>query len=163
MELLKQKDRGQCLITAHAMCMGISVDSVIAGIGHDGMERIHPTLEEPFCFRGFHEQEIIDHAFELGTWVIKIEALPGAISGGEQEELYVVKFKDSNEDRIFRYLNNSERTIILGRSTRTDVWHAVAWDGKQIYDPNGKVYSILNAADEGFGDVTGLLIYKNCP
>lgn len=161
MQLIKQKNRGQCLITAHSMCMGMSVDRVLVEIGHDGMEKIHPDLEEPFCYRGFHQQEIIDHAYTHDTAVIHIEGLPGALSGGATDELYIVQFKEPHEDRLLRYLESTSEAIILGKNTLTDVWHAVAWDGKQIYDPQGTIYPLENATDHRFGAVIGLLVYRS--
>ena len=160
MQLIKQLTRGQCLIAAHAMCMDMPLEKAIAEIGHDGMERIHEELEEPFCFRGFHQQELIDHALDKGVAIINIEALPGSMSGGPDERLYVVQFNVSPEQRIMEYLQYSTRAIILGQSLLTKTWHAVAWDGSKIYDPQGSVYLIQDAEKYRFGQIVGLLLYE---
>ena len=87
-------------------------------MGHDGMEMWWPKQRQPFCFRGFHIQEILDVAITYGLMLMPIEPYP--VSNGRVVNL--------GEDRFENYMKMYPG-IVVGES------HAVAWDTQKYFDP----------------------------
>jgi len=138
MKLIKQSG-GSCLITSTAMVLNTDIKSLADMIGHDGSAVVLPLLPEPACRRGYHLQEIIDCALKLGYTVTPIEAAPYSTPDGKSE--YPIDFQINNQERIFNYMHNSIGILTgLGKQWR----HAMAWDGKHIYDPRGYIYSLCD-------------------
>ncbi len=136
MILLKQPNSWSCSITAAAMVMGVAVEELIAKVGHDGSEIIHPDLKGPAQRKGFHTQEIIDIALARGFAVTPIEPRPVQTVYGDDE--FVLQF---DENRFHNHLKCCDG-ILCGKA-RT-YWHAVAWNHEEgkIYDPQGRIYPL---------------------
>lgn len=138
MKLIKQSG-GSCLIASAAMVLNVDIKTLFEVIGHDGSAVVLPLLPEPARRRGYHFQEIIDCALKLDYAVTPIEALPYSTPDGKSE--YPIDFQIDNKERLFNYMRNSRGILAgLGRQWR----HAMAWDGKHIYDPRGYVYSLCD-------------------
>ncbi len=145
MRLQKQPNRWSCLPTSFAMVVGLPVEKIIDKIGHDGSEIIIPEEKEPDRRRSFHIQELIDICYLLNYAVIPIQAIP---SIGSFHDPYNIISTEKSEERILSYLENNIGVITgLSRSGRN---HAVAWDGRKIYDPNGSTYGISRFLIETF-------------
>ncbi len=127
-----------CSAAALAMVLGKDYDFVIKEIGHDGSEVIHPELPPPGCFKGFHIQELIEVAIEHSYAVTPIEALPVQTATGDDE--HIVEFSQycSHETRLAYHFERCENGVILGKLRK--YWHAVAWDGENVFDPRGQIY-----------------------
>lgn len=138
MKLIKQPS-GSCLIASVAMVLDIDIKILNEMIGHDGSAVVLPLLPEPARRRGHHLQEIIDCALKSGYAVTPIEVLPYSTPDGKSE--YPIDFQIDNKERLFKYMRNS-RGILTGLGSR---WrHAMAWDGKRVYDPRGYIYSLCD-------------------
>ncbi len=115
-----------CLAAASAMALGITYNALVNRIGHDGQAIIFPDLPDPGKRQGFHIQEIIDVALDMGFAVTPIEALPYSTPDGQKT--FGVNFKIK---RFQNHLKNS-RGVITGMKK---IWrHAVYWDGVGILE-----------------------------
>ena len=138
MQLIKQID-GSCLITAAAMVLDVDIKILHEMIGHDGSAVVLSLLPEPARRRGFHLQEVIDCALKSDYMVTPIEVLPYSTPDGKSE--YPIDFQIDNKERLLKYMRNSRGILTgLGRQWR----HAMAWDGKHVYDPCGYVYNFCD-------------------
>ena len=135
MNLITQPNLWSCSIAAAAMILDINIQTLIGIIGHDGSEIVFPKLQEPGNRRGFHIQEIIDCAIELGYFVTPIEILPYSTPDGKNE--FPINFSEGNSHRLLKYVSKT-KGILTGLGNKW--YHAMAWDGKNIYDPNGYIY-----------------------
>jgi len=63
-------NRASCFPTSLAMALNVPVDRVIQFCGHDGMEIVQPASEVPFCYRGFHDQEMQAFAMSMGHCLV---------------------------------------------------------------------------------------------
>ena len=124
-----------CLLASAAMVLDINREALIDRIGHDGGEIVFPEQPEPMKRQGFHIQEIIDVAVESGYWVMPIEVMPSSTTDGKNN--FDIEIKDHGQ-RLTDHMADWPG-IIVGRSRRMN--HAVAWDGKMVYDPVGKIYA----------------------
>ena len=135
MELQKGESNVDCILAAAAMVMDIPIKDLRNKIGHDGGEKIFDA-PEPYCFRGFHMQEIIDQAF-LNSWsVMNVQSEPGLAPYTGTGDPFMLTF---NDNRIKTYLSRFSGIIAGVQMGST---HAVAWDGKRIYDPGGRIYKL---------------------
>lgn len=127
-----------CSAAALAMVIGKDYDFIIEEIGHDGSEIINRDLMPPGCYKGFHMQELIEVAFGSGYAMTPIEVLPVQTATGDDE--YDVEFAHyRNPGRRLRYHLSQGKGILVGKLNK--YWHAVAWDGTEIFDPRGQIYS----------------------
>lgn len=142
MDLIHSTNFWNCTLAAAAMVTGKSLEELIELIGHDGSEIIHPELNPPGNRKGFHMQEIIDACLELGWAIVPIEAIPAQTATGV--DCYTLESKrfKNHEDRFLHHLLGS-KGILLGATK--GYWHAVAWNGKKIFDPRGKKYTLSEA------------------
>jgi hypothetical protein len=126
-------------------------------VGHDGSSQ--PYDDKRFHL-GFHQQECIDICFKLGFACTEIQYYFGSkpfIESGESVPIY------SFEDCSFRfatYLKLSNLGVITGLGKQFG--HAVAWDGKFIYDPRnpGVIYPIEEAVSHNFRPQTLWMLTK---
>ena len=150
MHLLKMKtSEHKCLLYCAAMVLGTTVKSLEDLIGYTGMEKIHPDLEEPFCFRGIHIQEIQYCFFAAHKALIEWEPMP-RLGPDEDHSISIYTEKQSIE-----YLNK-----FLGKTIgilASDTHHAVAWDGNNVYDPNGIIKTIDDFEFRAYYFVTQLI------
>ena len=139
MNLQKGQNKLDCLLAAAAMVMDEPLEDLKKRIGHDGFEKVFPNSYEPYCYRGYHIQEIIDQAFLNGWAVINIEVSPNQVSFLGNDKLFKIPI---NENRLNVYLNKFPG-IIAGVIPGVTA-HASAWDNKskQIFDPAGEVYKL---------------------
>ncbi len=136
MKLIQGENNLDCILAAAAMVMGINLVELKKSIGHDGSEIIFPNAPEPYCFRGFHIQEIIDQAFQNNWSVMYIQKHFGLEPFIGNDPVFTI---DVNDKRINNYLTNFPGIIAGVKGNRN---HAVAWNGEMVYDPSGFVYSL---------------------
>lgn len=134
MIIQQSPNRWSCLPTSFAMVLGHQVGELLLRIGHDGSEIIWPALPEPLRRRSFHIQELIAQAWMLGWSVTAIEARPQLVGAVGVEPL------DVQAPWFMQALSESEG-VLTGRTLRGQA-HAVAWDGRNCYDPNGTIYGV---------------------
>ncbi|GAH02488.1 unnamed protein product [marine sediment metagenome] len=83
------------------MVLDCEIKELIQHIGHDGSEIIAPHLKPPGCYKGFHDQEIIDVALLRGYSMTLIETLPVQTPDGKFEfELTKWNRFNNNMDRL---------------------------------------------------------------
>lgn len=137
MKLIKGKSNRDCFLVAAAMVLGVEPEDLTKKIGHDGGQVVFPNTREPYCFRGFHRQEIIDCAVSYRYSVMSVESKPGHVPFvGDDPPFYL----EHNKYRLTAYLNRF--VGIIGGVTQGRSAHAVAWDGEFIYDPVGLIYNL---------------------
>lgn len=151
MYLIRSPRRGWCMPTAFAMCVGCTPEAIVELIGHDGHEVIAPDLEEPSCYRGFHDQELVLALLDMGYSTTMIECNPQMIV---LDSKTVDVFPD--DSRFWTALYNCRQGVIMGSGLH-GILHAVAWDGNQIYDPAGTIYRVEQAPEFHFSDWERLL------
>lgn len=135
MKLIRQPNQWSCLLASAAMVLDTDCDTLIKMTGHNGDEIVLPLLPEPARRKGHHLQEIIDCAIKFEYAVTPIEVLPYSTPDGLAE--FPVEFPEGNKERLLRYMANGKGILTgLGSQWR----HALSWNGKQIYDPNGFIY-----------------------
>ncbi len=136
MDLIKGENNLDCILAAAAMVMDIDLVELKKLIGHDGSEVIFPNSPVPYCYRGFHIQEITDQAFLNGWSVMYIQRKFGLEPFIGEDPPFAINVYDK---RMATYLKRFPG-IIAGVSDNKN--HAVAWDGRMVYDPSGSVYTL---------------------
>lgn len=140
MRLLKKPNPWGCSITSFAMALDVSVETLQSYIGHDGSEIVFPELPEPMCRRGFHQQELIFAALNLGWTVTPFELVPAIQSTPVAGFTPKVITLDSEDRRLmFAIMVRAFRGVLTGLGSRCH--HAVAFDRGAVYDPDGATYS----------------------
>lgn len=143
-----------------AMALDTSVTEFYRIAGHTGGEIVFPWLEEPLRRRGFHIQEAVYVAMQLGYSMTPIELFPQIAAaksdlaplgkdsvmvgyGGDEVQL-------GNNWILFTRLIDSTRGVIECK-TRSGNWHAVAYDQGHIFNPEGEAfpYSRPNCESRG--------------
>ena len=132
MKLLKMRGPN-CLLYSTAMLLGEDVDVLVRELGHDGMEQVW-SLPAPRCFRSFHIQEIIDCFISRGFGLMPIEANPLIAS---DESVRAIPVYESPYARMMLKIMGQEAILIMSG-------HACAWNGEQVYDPNGAIKKITD-------------------
>jgi hypothetical protein len=126
--------RWQCLPTTFAMLTGLTPKGVMTYIGHDGSDITHPGLPEPLKRRGFHIQEIIDVAFELGYAMTEIQYYYSITPLSTIAGMQIIEGDDAS--RRFEEHIHESRGIL---ATHTKVGgHSWAYENGIVYDPDGK-------------------------
>ena len=131
MKLLKMTSN-QCLIYSAAMVLGEDPQDLCTEIGYTGLEKFW-DLPVPRCYRGHHIQEIQDLFLARGKCLYEIEVYPRM---GHPGVTPIRAMSDSDAESRFVRLINQRPGILIGRN------HAVAWSGKLVFDPNGRVYPL---------------------
>lgn len=124
-----------CLVYSAAMLLATSPETLMQEIGHRGHKVFWPQFSPPQCYNGHHIQEIIDCCVRRGKGLMPVDMFPCSAPAGRGELVKDAYRKKDAETRMAKLLERS--TGILISST-----HACAWDGKQVFDPNGMNYSI---------------------
>jgi len=145
MKLQLKPQRWMCLPTAFAMTLDTSIADLLLAVGHDGGEIIFPGLDEPFCRRGFHIQELIDVAVARGFAVTPIELCPVLQPTEDSMLRHTVAYREGNWRRFANTIARS-RGVIDGMGFRCG--HSVAYDHGRIFDPDGPVYDYSRLACE---------------
>jgi hypothetical protein len=138
MLIVEQPNVWSCLPAAFATVTGIPFETLLEKIGHDGSEIMFPDLKDPFRRQAFHHQELVRVLFELGWIVSTYEFELQAII--DEQHIRDIKYPDK-EAYIKKVLFNSFG-VICAIVKSTGKYHAVAWDGKQCYDPTGFIYPL---------------------
>jgi hypothetical protein len=115
------------------MATEANVADVVESIGHDGSENIYPDLNDPYCRRSFHIQEVILEALSRGYATTPIEANP--ISYVDDDHMLHGELC-AMRDYLYKYVGVLIGTGVAGTP------HAVAWNGKVVLDPNGAIYNV---------------------
>lgn len=141
-----QPNRASCLVTAFAMVLDIPVEKIFEQLGHNGTEVIWPELPEPFCYRGFHPQELIYFAYKHKFYFLEFQPNPNLVSVYPSREHSWEMF--SGEE--FTYLLNKHDGVLVG--IVNNCFHAVAWNKQEklVLDPNGTTYTIDNFSIQCF-------------
>jgi hypothetical protein len=142
MKLQRQPNKWSCLPTAFAIVLDKDVEKVLKLIGHDGSEKIFPDLEEPYCRRSFHLQELVEVCLYYKYAVTQIEVNPVSEACGQLYPVPTCKATFSH------YLHVGTGVLLGHGSAGTP--HAVAWDGRIVYDPNGLVYDLAKFTPMAF-------------
>lgn len=130
----KNPNAWSCLPTAFANSLEVSVDAILAVIGHDGSEITHPGLPDPMRRRGFHPQEFIEMCFRDNLAVIQIDANPSAVpiqQSGHVPGLFATIHGENHWERFERHMFNSEGVIDC--RTRIGLGHALSYVGYNTY------------------------------
>jgi len=139
-QLLNQRSKPQCMLYAGAMLLDEDPETLISEIGHDGLERVWKDLHMPACLRGFHIQELLDCCMRRGLGLMLVELLPR--SGAQGSTLWRKVFPTDNMAQTrFSAAIQGRPGIFVGKAASGGN-HAVAWDGENIYDPNGRIYGV---------------------
>lgn len=141
-ELVLQPNRWSCLPTAFAIILHRYPCEIIEFLGHDGSEIIWPDLEEPYCRRAFHIQEMYWYALTQGYVFTPIEPRPCILPTGAKEMFEVPLLLD------FESLLHSTVGVLVGEHEGHR--HAVAWDGEKVLDPMGYTYPIKDFGIEAY-------------
>lgn len=138
MELIRQPNPWSCNACAWAMAMGISLEDVIAAVGHDGSRIWDRALQEPVNRVGFHDLELLWVAYRQGFFCMPFTFRPAKYrSGAYAEHLRLGSRHDLG------VLLPGKRGV-LGVNMGKEHDHAVAWDGEWAYDP---LYGIKMLSD----------------
>ena len=119
------------MITAFGRALGISTETLMSAIGHDGTA----LFPNSTTVRSHHVQEILDVAHSLGALLTPIELVPQSYHHGIN---YPVSFGPDNDpspnfDRFKKYVS-LYKGVICGARKSTSVGHAVYWDQKLCHD-----------------------------
>lgn len=136
MRLLKLPNEvHQCLIYSVAMLLDCKPENIINSLGHDGCEIWWPELEAPWSYRGVHMQEILDVVELVGKTLVCYQLMPMSVPIGDGLEQKTIYTPQQAMMRFTNAVRLSEGLLITDR-------HACAWDGKKVYDPNGRIADI---------------------
>lgn len=142
-----------CLPASFSMACGVPFSAFITMIGHDGDAR---PYNDKSIRKGFHFQECIEVAWMMGYSCTPIERYPALTHSYGASEVCPIHFNGSdagNLARFMHYLKDTSRGVLEGIRIRPNgqkVGHATAWDGTQIYDPSGKIYSFEESDKHNF-------------
>lgn len=126
--------------TAFAMALDLDAAEFMLLVGHDGGQIAFPGLPEPMCRRGFHVQECIAVALNLGISVTPIELFPVIQSTSAPSSSLRVLFGPSEATNWsrFTHLVHETKGVLDGLGRRCG--HAVAYERGCIFDPDGQQY-----------------------
>ncbi len=110
-----------CLPRAVAEILGVSTEYVIEKLGHDGKAIVTEDIP-PYCYAGWHLQEIIDVLLAHQVPCTLIEARPVSISRNGYQ-FYAMP----DTYRMVAYLGK-HNGIVMGRKSN-DKYHAEVWKG----------------------------------
>jgi hypothetical protein len=134
----KNSKKYPCIAVAFALACEIPLEDFIQRVGQRG----------GLIMGTYHHQQCMDVAWDLGYASMSIERrsllIPGLDYQGDPAE---VRYPEGGQKRFTDYLKN--QVGILGGTYLTakkQIGHAVAWNGKKIYDPRGYSYAYPMAA-----------------
>jgi len=125
-----------CMLDSLCIVLDINPQYAVKFIGHDGKER------------GFHSQELIDLADNLGYATTEIQRFPRGVNPNTYETVNI-NFTEGNEERFVNHLRH-EAGIIMGMKLGRP--HAVAWLKDHYIDPaNGMDYKLIQHRELAIG------------
>lgn len=140
MKLLKMQTPS-CTLYSAAMLLDEEPENLIKELGHDGLEVWWPDQHGPGKYRGVHIQEIQDICASRGFALSLIEAYPMSIPNEGASPKPVFKMGEASE-RLVKALHN-RLALLIGQGAGRYM-HACAWDGKRVFDPQGRTYELDN-------------------
>lgn len=140
MLIVEQPNIWSCVPAAFATATNIPFETLLEKIGHDGSEIIFPDLEEPLRRRAFHIQELVRALFDLG-WIVSTYEFEFQAFIDEQH-IHNIIYSDKENEAFIKKLFHDSFGVIGAIVKSTGKYHAVAWDGKQCYDPIGFIYPL---------------------
>jgi hypothetical protein len=153
MILQKQPNIVSCLPTSVAMCLGIPVEDVFNFLGHEGTELLDPSVPAPFCFRGFHEREMVDVCYHYDHDFIKVDRQM-QVWNGEGTPIHNISYPNQFAN-FWKYFEAGKSVITLNNPKP----HAVAhYGGCKIYDPRGQIYHRTESINDL---ITGIMVIKS--
>ena len=141
MRLTCQPNLWTCTPTSFAMVFGTPLKQVLESIGHDGSKIEWPDEPEPKCRRGFHPQELVRLAHDLGYSATPIELFPVLNNISVVQEDYW-----ADTWSYFYSIIQNNTGVIEGQGHRCR--HCVAYCNGYIYDPMGEIYPYSREACE---------------
>lgn len=132
------------------MALGVSPDTLIELVGHDGLKLVRPLEPSNLKYRGFHPQEILDVAYSTyfaSFRYVEVNPYIGTASVNE------AVFSDKSLERLMKQVCRHEG-VFVGLNEK-GLPHAVAFDSNgsediQIYDPTGPRYSLIEQPQRFF-------------
>lgn len=134
------EEKAGCLLYSFAAVLEAEPVDLMDEIGHNGMTKIWPELVEPYCYQGFHIQELTDCAISRGYSVTEIQAMPTSlpppsaylhmVSHNVGPHIYL---QPSDCAKRFRDHLQGVEAVLYG-TTRKGGTHAWAWDGTHAHD-----------------------------
>lgn len=119
------------------MLLNEDPDTLAAEIGHRGLEVLWPDVPKPGCYRGLHIQEILDLCLRRGYGLVQVQFLPR--SGPRSHPQYWTLIYESPVERFLKHITGRPG-LIYGQLRGS--FHAYAWDGVMVYDPNGYIRTL---------------------
>lgn len=132
-------DKPQCVLMSFAMVMDEDPQTLIKELGHDGLSVVAYEEPAPNCLRSFHPQEFVDLLQARGFACTMFDAEPKMMHG----RTLVDHTKFLGPTRFQESLRLGQG-VIFGILKET-MPHAVAWDGKVVFDPRGYHWSFPNS------------------
>jgi len=117
MKLIPGNNNRDCMGASFAMATGTTLERVIDFCGHDGHED------------GFENQEMVDYALSVGA--AAITHTDDSVYTG-----FVPHYKIDLKDKI------ADNIGVIAYEEKNGKYHAVATDGKLVYDPRGITYGL---------------------
>ena len=124
-----------CTLAAFAIALDKTTDELIALVGHEGREVVHPHLPTPLCYRGYHIQEWVDCCARLGKALVLIEREPVSTPNGT--DLCRVQLHALGNDARFASHLARSRGVICGQMP-SGVGHSLAWIAPNVVDGLGR-------------------------
>lgn len=148
MKLITSDNSWSCMAAAAAMVSGTSVAYITHMLGHDGSDHPWPAPYE-HLHRGFHIHEIIDLFWlqfqqSLTPFVRKPTCQPHP----DAPEIPARLPYSRDPEEWFQHVLLWNWGIITGIGK--GLGHAVAWDGREVFDPRGYRYPYRLCAEHNF-------------
>ncbi len=141
MKLLKMRSgENQCLVYSLAMLLDVEPDVLIEELIHDGTSRWFPKQPIPYCYRGYHIQEIVDVCLARGYGLTLVELYP-CLASQKDPTNYKLLWDEAFADIRFKRLLTGRKGLLIGEAP-SGGGHACAWDGIIVFDPNGRKYKL---------------------
>ena len=136
MNLLKMPDEN-CFLYSVAMLLdeepsSLSKELEIDYNAHHWI-KVFPNQQEPYCYRGYHSQEITLLCLKRGIALVTLEVDPVISPDGEQ--LYHIYQNDMGHQTIKDIIKDRKALLYSDH-------HVVAWNGNDVYDPVGYIYPL---------------------
>ena len=131
MELITQPNDWSCNACAWAMALGMSLEDMVADVGHDGSAIWNTTLPEPSNRTGFIDDQLIWLAVRrgFGSTVVFPASAVQARWGRKMEGRFCT-------DEEFEAFLRERHGVLEVKSHRfRGGLHACAWNGEKVYDP----------------------------
>ncbi len=128
-----------CVLCSLASVLRVKRDTLAQSMGTDGTEIILPDAEGKQKYKGVLLDEVVRYCVEIGVTCTPMStAIYIDTPDGQELILDEMELPEFEE----RYMKGREG-ILFGKG-KFDGYHAVAWDGENILDPNGYKYQLVD-------------------